>query len=45
MCSAALDDKLPHPDQSFYEGLPFHGLKSPPKQVQYFIYHEKNKVS
>ena len=26
-------DGQPHSDKSFYENLPFHGLKSPPKQV------------
>jgi len=26
-------DDQPHPDKSFYENLPFHGLKQPPKEV------------
>jgi len=26
-------DNQPHPDNSFYDNLPFHGLRSPPKQV------------
>jgi len=26
-------DDQPHPDNSFYDNLPFHGLKNPPKQV------------
>ena len=26
----------PSADKSFYENLPFHGLKSPPKQVDLF---------
>lgn len=26
-------DIAPHPDKSFYENLPFHGLKQPPKEV------------
>eukprot|EP00092_Neocalanus_flemingeri_P025444 GFUD01027586.1.p1 GENE.GFUD01027586.1~~GFUD01027586.1.p1 ORF type:complete len:1098 (+),score=293.63 GFUD01027586.1:126-3419(+) len=26
-------DSQPHSDKSFYENLPFHGLKTPPKQV------------
>jgi len=26
-------DNQPHPDRSFYENLPFHGLKQPPKEV------------
>ena len=27
-------DNQPHPDRSFYENLPFHGLKQPPKEVR-----------
>ena len=27
----------PSADKSFYENLPFHGLKSPPKQVDLFL--------
>ena len=26
-------DDQPHPDKSFYENLPFHGLKQPPTEV------------
>jgi len=26
-------DEQPHPDKSFYENLPFHGLKQPPTEV------------
>ena len=26
-------DEQPHSDKSFYENLPFQGLKNPPKQV------------
>ena len=26
-------DDQPHSDKSFYENLPFHGLKQPPKEV------------
>ena len=29
----AQDDEQPHSDKSFYENLPFQGLKSPPKKV------------
>jgi len=27
------DSKEPHPDNAFYDNLPFHGLKNPPKQI------------
>jgi len=27
------NSKQPHPDNAFYDNLPFHGLKNPPKQV------------
>lgn len=31
--TASPDDEQPHSDKSFYENLPFQGLKSPPKKV------------
>ena len=31
--TALPDDEQPHSDKSFYENLPFQGLKSPPKKV------------
>ena len=30
-------DDQPHSDKSFYENLPFQGLKSPPKKVQLLL--------
>ena len=33
-------DIAPHPDKSFYENLPFHGLKQPPKEVSQHLMHE-----
>lgn len=34
--TASPDDEQPHSEKSFYENLPFQGLKSPPKKVYAF---------